>query len=103
MVPAYGRLWRTGSALANHRAMSQRGLRLVGGEVPQMRVSPRGPGETKLALYHRAALLGNQVAAHAEEVELQKRGQAVADKEMQIQQARIAGEVFNIILQGMRR
>jgi hypothetical protein len=65
--------------------------------------SPRGQGETKLALYHRAALLGNQVAAHAEEVELQKQGQAVADKEMQIQQARMAGEVFNIILQGMRR
>jgi hypothetical protein len=35
--PAYGGLWRTSSALANHRAMSQRGLRLARGEVPQMR------------------------------------------------------------------
>ena len=37
MVPAYGRLCWTGSALANHRAMAQRGLRLVGGEVPPVR------------------------------------------------------------------
>jgi photosystem II stability/assembly factor-like uncharacterized protein len=29
MVPTYGGLWRTGSALANHRAMSERGLRLA--------------------------------------------------------------------------
>ena len=39
LVPAYGRLWRTRSALANHRAMSQRGLRLARSEVPQMRDS----------------------------------------------------------------
>jgi hypothetical protein len=37
MVPAYRRLWWTGSALANHRAMPQWGLRLARGEVPQVR------------------------------------------------------------------
>jgi hypothetical protein len=64
---------------------------------------PRGPGETKLALYHRAAQLGNKAAANAEQVELQKLGQAEANREIQIQQAKIAGEVFNMILQGMSR
>jgi hypothetical protein len=37
MVPAYGRLWWTGSALANHRAMSQRGLRLARSKVLPVR------------------------------------------------------------------
>jgi TPR repeat protein len=64
---------------------------------------PRGPWETKLNLYHRAAELGNQIAAHAEQVELQKQGQAEASRELQIQQAKVAGDVFNIILQGMSR
>jgi hypothetical protein len=36
-VPAFGRLWRTRSALANHCAMSERGLRLAISEVPQVR------------------------------------------------------------------
>jgi hypothetical protein len=56
-----------------------------------------------LALYHRAAQFGNKTAANAEQVELQKQGQAEANKELQVQQARIAGEVFNIILQGVAR
>jgi hypothetical protein len=64
---------------------------------------PRSPAETKLALYHRAAQFGNKTAANAEQVELQKQGQAEANKELQVQQARIAGEVFNIILQGVAR
>jgi hypothetical protein len=64
---------------------------------------PRSPAETKLALYSRAAQLGNRVAANAEQVELQKQGQAEASKELQLQQAKIAGEVFNIILQGVAR
>jgi tetratricopeptide (TPR) repeat protein len=64
---------------------------------------PRRPAETKLALYHRAAQLGNKTAANAEQVELQKQGQAEVNRELQIQQARVAGEVFSIILQGMSR
>jgi len=45
LVPAYGRLWRTRSALANHRAMSQRGLRLARSEVPPVRDQGRySPG-----------------------------------------------------------
>jgi hypothetical protein len=45
LVPAYGRLWWTGSAFANHRAMSQWGLRLARSEVPQMRnASEHSPG-----------------------------------------------------------
>jgi len=64
---------------------------------------PRSSAETKLALYSRAAQLGNRVAANAEQVELQKQGQAEASKELQLQQAKIAGEVFNIILQGVAR
>ena len=39
VVPANGRLWWTGSALANHRAMFQRGLRLARSEVPPVRDS----------------------------------------------------------------
>ena len=62
---------------------------------------PRGPGETKLALYRRAAQLGNKAAAHAEQVELEKLGQAEANRERQIQQAKITGEMFNLILRGM--
>jgi TPR repeat protein len=65
--------------------------------------APRGPAETRLGLYHRAAQLGNKTAANAEQVELQKLGQAEANRELQIQQAKIAGEVFNIILQGVSR
>jgi hypothetical protein len=42
-VPAYGGLWWTGSAPANHRAMSKRGLRLVRGEVPPVRDSGQYP------------------------------------------------------------
>ncbi len=64
--------------------------------------SPRGPRETKLALYHRAAQLGNKTAANAEQVELQKLGQAEANRDLQMQQAKIAGEVFNIILHGIQ-
>jgi hypothetical protein len=64
---------------------------------------PRGPREEKLALYHRAAQLGNKTAAEAEQVELQKLGQAKANRDLQIQQARIAGDVFNMIIQGMGR
>jgi hypothetical protein len=53
LVPAHGRLWWTGSALGNHRAMSQRGLRLVGGEVPPV----RRPGRAFGGLYFRCNLL----------------------------------------------
>ena len=43
--PCVGRLWWTGSALANHRAISKRGLRLAGGAVPQMRdLGQHSPG-----------------------------------------------------------
>lgn len=65
--------------------------------------APRSPAETKLDLYHRAAQLGSRVAANAEQVELQKQGQVAAGNELKIQQAKIAGEMFNIILQGMSR
>jgi hypothetical protein len=64
---------------------------------------PRNPAETKLALYHRAAQLGNEAGARAEQVELQKMNADAATVELRNQQARVAGEVFNIILQGMRR
>lgn len=64
---------------------------------------PRHPGETKLALYRRAAQLGNASAARAEQVELQKQGIEQQNWEMQRQQAKMAGEMFNIILQGMPR
>jgi hypothetical protein len=64
---------------------------------------PRGPGETKLALYHRAAQLGNKTAANAEQVELQKLGQAEANRELQRQQAKIAGEIFGTIFRGIPR
>jgi hypothetical protein len=65
--------------------------------------SPRGPGETKLALYHRAAQLGNKAAANAEKVELQKLGQADANRELQMQQAKIARDIFGTIIRGMPR
>ena len=65
--------------------------------------APRSPAETKLALYHRAAQLGNAAGSRAEQVELQKQGIEQQNREMQMQQARMAGEVFNIILQGMAR
>jgi hypothetical protein len=64
---------------------------------------PRGPRETKLALYHRAAQLGNKTAANAEQVELQKLGQAEVNRDLQIQQGKIAGEVFKTIIHGMPR
>ncbi|WP_166308704.1 hypothetical protein [Bradyrhizobium sp. 2S1] len=64
---------------------------------------PRGPAETKLALYHRAAGLGNTAGARAEQSESQKQGIDERNREMQIQQARIAGEIFNGILQGISR
>lgn len=64
---------------------------------------PRGPSETKLALYHRAAQLGNAAGARAENEELEKQGAEVANQELQLEQAKIAGQVFNVILQGMAR
>jgi tetratricopeptide (TPR) repeat protein len=64
---------------------------------------PRAEAETKLALYRRAAALGNAAGARAEQVELQKLGIEQQNKELQLQQARIAGEVFNIIPRGMPR
>jgi hypothetical protein len=70
--------------------------------IDRNRAFPRGPGETKLALYRRAAQLGNKAAAHAEQVELEKLGQAEANRELQLQQAKIAGEIFGTILRGMR-
>lgn len=65
--------------------------------------TPRNAEETKLALYSKAGRLGNRTALNAEQVERQKLGQAEQNREIQMQQARIAGEVFNIILQGMAR
>jgi tetratricopeptide (TPR) repeat protein len=65
--------------------------------------TPRTQAETKLALYNRAAALGNAAGTKAEQVELQKQGVEQQSKEMQIQQAKIAGEVFNIILRGIAR
>ena len=64
---------------------------------------PRGPGETKLALYHRAAQLGNKAAANAVQVELHKLGQVEVNRDLQNQQARVAGQMFNMIIQGMGR
>jgi len=64
--------------------------------------SPRGPGETTLALYRRAAQLGNKAAARAEQVELEKLGQAEANRALQARQAEIAGEIFDTILRGIR-
>ena len=65
--------------------------------------SPRGPQETKLALYHRAAQLGNKTGAKAEEVERQKLGQVEVNRDLQNQQARAAGQMLNMIIQGMGR
>lgn len=65
--------------------------------------APRSASETKLALYQRASQLGNLAASRAEQVELQKQGIEQQNREMQVQQARIAGEMFNIILRGVPR
>jgi len=56
-----------------------------------------------LALYHRAAQLGNKTAANAEQAELQKLGQAEANRELQIHQGKMAREVFGTILRGIPR
>jgi hypothetical protein len=65
--------------------------------------APRNPAETKLALYHRAAELGNKVAAHAEEVEQQKESSAEIGRGQQIQQQQLAAQMFGLILQNMPR
>jgi hypothetical protein len=64
---------------------------------------PRGPRETKLALYQRVAQLGNKTAANAEQLELQKLGQVEANRELQNQQAKVARDIFSTILRGMPR
>jgi TPR repeat protein len=64
---------------------------------------PRGPGETKLALYRRAAQLGNKAAANAEQVEGEKLDQIEATRAFQAEQAKIAERIFGTILRGMPR
>jgi hypothetical protein len=61
----------------------------------------RDPSETKLALYAKASQLGNQVASHAYDVEQQKENSAVSEREQQLQQQRIAGQIFGLILSNM--
>jgi hypothetical protein len=64
---------------------------------------PKGPGETKVSLYRRAAQLGNKAAANALHVELHKLGQAEVNRDLQNQQAQAAGQMFNMIIQNMGR
>jgi hypothetical protein len=64
---------------------------------------PRSPTETKLELYHRAAQLGNQIAAHAEEVEQQKQNSVEIGRQQQLQQQQMAAQMFGLILQNMQR
>ena len=53
MVAAHGRHRRSGAAVADHRSMPQRRLRLVGGEVPSMRDQGQHPaGRDQAATQH---------------------------------------------------
>jgi hypothetical protein len=64
---------------------------------------PANPSEQKLALYHRAADLGNAVAMRAYQDEIAKEGAAQQQRIFQIEQQRRVMHIFGAVIQNIPR